>query len=76
MDHLTAAKLMAIYERAGHILAEANDLIRDLPETERHAHLRPLGDMMADVWLKLQLPIVREHRDLDPDGDRFQKHLK
>lgn len=28
---------------------------------------------MAHHWGELQLPVVREHRDLDPDGDRFQR---
>lgn len=73
MDHLTAEKLMAVYERLGGLMAEADVIIRSLPEQERLAHLKPLGTMMQDLWLNLQLPIVREHRDLDPDGERWRK---
>lgn len=73
MDHSTAQKLMAAYERIGEALNGANSIIRTLPEDERTAHLRALGEMMGQLWSKLQLPVVREHRDLDPDGDRYQK---
>jgi hypothetical protein len=73
MDHSTAQKLMAAYERIGEALNGADSIIRTLPEDERTAHLRGLGEMMGHLWSKLQLPVVREHRDLDPDGDRYQK---
>jgi len=73
MDHETAQTLMAVYKRIGEVMNEADDIIRTLPENERAEHLRGLGDMMGHLWFKLQLPVVREHRDLDPDGDRFQK---
>ena len=68
MDRTTAEKLMAIYHRLGDVLNEADALIRGIPdETEQKQHLRALGTMMQDVWLALMAPIVREHRDLDPD---------
>ncbi len=67
---------MATYERAALVLCEATDIINELPESERRGHLKAVGVAMADIWFNLQLPIVREHRDLDPDGDRFQGHLK
>jgi hypothetical protein len=73
MDHLTAQKLMAVYKRMGEAMNQADSIIRVLPETERTTHLRALGEMMGHLWFKLQHPVVREHRDLDPDGDRFQK---
>ncbi|MEW7847765.1 hypothetical protein AB2N08_03600 [Massilia aurea] len=73
MDHDTARQLMAIYTRAGAVLSEADPLLRTLPEDERLPYLRTLGAMYGDIWFNLQLPIVREHRDLDPDGDRFQQ---
>jgi len=73
MDHSTAQKLMSAYERIGEALNGADRIIRTLPEHERTAHLRGLGEMMGQLWSKLQLPVVREHRDLDPDGDRYQK---
>lgn len=64
---------MTVYTRLGEVMTEADGIIRTLPESERTEHLRGLGDMMGHLWFKLQLPVVREHRDLDPDGDRFQK---
>lgn len=64
---------MAIYDRVGATMSEAAHVVRGLPEQERAAHLRALGTMMQDVWLNLQLPIVREHRELDPDGDRNRR---
>jgi len=72
MDHATAQKLMSIYERLNAVINEADPVMRTLPDAERTGHLRALGDLMGHVWFKLQLPIVREHRDLDPDGDRYQ----
>ena len=76
MDHSTAQKLMDAYKRIGEAINEADSIIRPLPENERTAHLRGLGEMMGHLWFKLQLPVVREHRDLDPDGDRFQRARK
>lgn len=73
MDHKTAVALMAVYKRLGDVMVEADDIIRTLPEIERSEHLHGLGYMMGHLWFKLQLPVVREHRDLDPDGDLFQK---
>jgi len=73
MDHSTAFKLMTVYERLGKPFNDALEIVDTLPEAERSEHIRALGDMMGDLWFKLQLPIVRQHPDLDPDGDRFQK---
>lgn len=64
---------MAVYKHMGEVMNEADSIIRTLPENERTEHLRGLGDMMGDLWFKLQLPVVREHRDLEPDGESFQK---
>jgi len=73
MDRLTAEKLMAIYHRRGDVLNEADPLIREIPdETEQKQHLRTLGTMIQEVWLELMAPIVREHRDLDPDKKASQ----
>jgi hypothetical protein len=71
MDRDTAERLMAIYQRIGTDMNAANELLRQLPENERGEQLRALGTMMQDLWLNLQLPIVRAHRDLDPDGTRY-----
>ena len=76
MDHLTAQKLMDAYRRVGEAINEADCIIRTLPKNEQTAHLRGLGDMMGHLWLKLPLPVVREHKELDPDGVRFKRELK
>jgi hypothetical protein len=66
---------MACYERIGKPLNDAQAIIVEaIPDTEeRKALLRPIGEMCADIWSQLQLPIVRKHPELDPFGDRFQK---
>jgi hypothetical protein len=69
VDRVTAEELMSIYDRVGSALNDAEPLIRALPDaSERSAHLQALGTMMQDVWLKLMLPIVQQHRELDPDA--------
>jgi hypothetical protein len=68
MDHATAVKLLAIYQRLGEVLNEADSVIMEIPdEAEQNRNLRSLGTLMQNVWLELMAPIVREHRDLDPD---------
>lgn len=67
MDRTVAEQLMAIYAKVGVALSEADPLLRALPEDERRPHLQALGTMMADLWMKLQSPIVREYKELDPD---------
>ena len=73
MDHSTARQLMAVYERMGKVINDADEIMRTLPETERSEHLRALCVVIEHLWSKLQWPVVREHPDLDPDGDRFQQ---
>ena len=72
MDHAVAQQLMSMYERMGKIINEADTIVRTLPEAERSEHLRALAGLIDHLWSKLQLPIVREYRDLDPDGDYFR----
>jgi hypothetical protein len=72
MDHSTAQQLMSMYERMGKIINEADNIIRTLPDTERPEHLRALAGLIDHLWSRLQLPIVREYKDLDPDGDYFR----
>ena len=76
MERNSAEQLMAIYGKVSAALNEANDFVMLLPEPERATHLQGLASVMIDLWLKLQLPVVREHRELDPDGETFQSHLK
>ena len=75
MDRSTAQKLMQVYARMGDLINEADDIVRPLAEPERSEHLRALAGVMQHLWSNLQHPIVRQHRDLDPDGDCFQPTL-
>lgn len=43
MDHETARELMAVYERLGGVINEADDILRTLPEAERSTHLHALA---------------------------------
>lgn len=72
MDLSTARQLMSVYERIGQGISEADGVIRTLPEAERSEHLRALAGLVDYVWSNLQAPIVREHRDLDPDAEYFR----
>lgn len=66
---------MAVYERMGDAINEADGIIRTLPQAEQAEHLRGLCSIMGELWFKLQLPVVREHQDLDPDADYFRSKL-
>lgn len=72
MDYSSAQKLMLLYDRIGTAIREADGIIRTLPEAQRLEHLRGLAGMVDHLWSGLQLPIVREHPDLDPDADYFK----
>ncbi|MGK5040712.1 hypothetical protein ACQ4WQ_10245 [Janthinobacterium sp. GB1R12] len=72
MDYATAQQLMSTYARMGKIINEADSLIRTLPDAERSEHLRALAGLINHLWFTLQHPIVRQYRDLDPDGDYFR----
>jgi hypothetical protein len=72
MDLSTARQLMSVYERIGKSINEADGVIRTLPDDERSVHLRALAGMVDYVWSNLQAPIVREHRNLDPDAAYFR----
>lgn len=67
MERGEAERLLAIYKRAGQVLAEADPVLRALPETERGPHLRALAGLYGEVWEKLQEPVVRAFPGLDPD---------
>lgn len=74
MDYSTAQQLMSMYDRMGKIINEADNIIRTLPDIERTENLRALAGLITQLWFTLQLPIVREYKDLDPDGDHFRNH--
>jgi hypothetical protein len=68
MEKKTAEKLMEIYRQVGEILNNADPIIRNIEDDETKKQLiRPLGEVMADLWIKLERPIVKMYPDLDPD---------
>lgn len=70
MDLARAQQLMEIYHRLGLVMNEADLVIRSISdEEERKAHLQSLGCLMGDLWIGLQMPIVRQYPQLDPDKD-------
>ena len=73
MDQATAQKLMALYQEIGLTLNQADTVIRTVPDAERHEHLSGLADTVMQIWYKLQLPVVRQYPELDPDREHFRK---
>ncbi|MGK5027252.1 hypothetical protein [Janthinobacterium sp. RB2R34] len=73
MDQATAQKLMSLYQDIGLVLNEADTVIRTLPDAERHQHLSGLAETVMQIWSKLQLPVVRQYPELDPDREHFRK---
>ena len=73
MDQATAQKLMALYQEIGLTLNQADTVIRTLPDAERHEHLSGLADSVMQIWYKLQLPVVRQYPELDPDREHVRK---
>ena len=68
MDRAIAADLIRLYLAAGEPLNEATSLISQLPDREEQMRLRrPLGELMAALYIDLIRPIVRDYPDLDPD---------
>jgi hypothetical protein len=69
-----AEALMRIYTRVGVALNEAHAVIEREPDEDvRRALRRPLGIAMSDLWVELQLPLVSEYPDLDPDRENGPK---
>lgn len=67
MEREDAERLLAIYQRAARVLAEADPVLRALPEPERGTCLRALAAIYGEFWEKLQRPLVRAFPGLDPD---------
>lgn len=39
-----------------------------LPDEQRKAYRRHLGEVMGAIYTRIMIPIIREYPDLDPDG--------
>ena len=65
-----AKQLMAIYDTIGLALSDAVNILHNIEDkAELKRYLYPLGEVMADIWSKLQKPIVNNFPDLNPDKD-------
>ena len=68
MERVVAERLMRIYAGIGNLLNEATEVVGTLPDHDEQKRCRrAIGTVMGNVWFDLQLPIVREHPELDPD---------
>ena len=68
MDRTNAKKLMSVFEEIGSSLGEATCIVSELPDVdEQRLMRRGLGDLMCTLFIDLQLHIIRQHPDLDPD---------
>jgi hypothetical protein len=72
MDRAIAIKLMEIFEnKIGTALSEATKLIGSLPDVDEQKLMRRgVAEMMDTLFVDLQVPIIRQYRDLDPDKDQ------
>lgn len=68
MTREQAEALMKSLQALGEAMGEVNVALDALGATEeRKALRRPLGGMMADLYIELQRPIIEQYPDLDPD---------
>ena len=70
MTREQAEALMKSLMALGEAMGEVNVVLDALGDTEeRRALRRPLGGMMADLYIELQRPIIEQYPDLDPDKE-------
>ena len=68
MQKSTAEKLMAALAWMEHPLQYYFDLLDEISDEEEKTKLRnAVGDMMGRHFTELMIPILRQHRDLDPE---------
>ena len=68
MEKSTASKVIQSVLQLSDPLNDLDELLRTLPDDdERKALLRSLGSVMAELYIGLIRPLVRQYPDLDPD---------
>ncbi len=68
MDRTTAKELMRVFEEIGSSLNQANCKVSELPDVDEQKLMRRgLGNLMGMLFTELQLHIIRQYPDLDPD---------
>lgn len=64
-----AAALMEHLLALSEPLNKATDLVSGIADHDEQIRIRKvLGLLMTDVYIKLMLPIIQQHPELDPDG--------
>ena len=68
MDRIIAKKLMGVFEEIGSSLGEATCIVSELPDVDEQKLMRRgLGDLISTLFIDLQIHIIRQYPDLDPD---------
>jgi len=78
MERKIAEKLMKIFNSLGDPLNEASLQIEQISDDkEKKVLRRGLAEIMGRIFTDLEIPIIREYPDLDPDKDtEWLKALK
>jgi hypothetical protein len=68
MDRTIAKELMRVFEEIGSSLNQATCIVSELPDVDEQKLMRRgLGNLMGTLFTELQLHIIRQYPDLDPD---------
>lgn len=70
MDRTVANELMRVFEEIGSSLNQASCIVSELPDVDEQKLMRRgLGSLMGTLFTDLQLHIIHQYPDLDPDKD-------
>ena len=76
MDHGTGVRFLAAIESLAPGFNELDTITSEIAdETERKAFRSKLAEALRVVSYDLVMMVVRQHPDLDPDGDRYRRKL-
>ncbi len=70
MDKNLAKQLIQKLQDLDEPMGDVIDVIEQIPDEEEMRRFRgEIGDLIARVYTKLMVPILRQYPDLDPDKD-------
>ena len=68
MNKDLATEIMAATAKVGAELNKVSDIIEQISDIpERTKFRRGIAGLMADIFIKIERPIIQEHPELDPD---------
>ncbi len=68
MDRTTVKQLMGIFEEIGSSLNEPTCIVSELPDVDEQKLMRRgLSKLMGTLFTDVQLHIIHQYPDLDPD---------